>query len=90
MKSKRIPSYVIIAVIFIAGIACFWNPPSELPLILENNGVSDPVVDTLTFWRCPKDQYGYKFTGVAQNGKQVTGVICNDSIFFGSWNIRYF
>lgn len=86
---KSIP-YIFFILLFVIYFVCIWTPGEEENRVLEDQGLSGVVVDTLSFWGCPDEQYGYKFTGINQAGKTVNGVVCKNGYFFGSWNVRYF
>ncbi|UQT02744.1 hypothetical protein SUREIYA_01490 [Serratia phage vB_SmaM-Sureiya] len=86
---KSIP-YILMIAFTIAVMAFLWTPGEEENRVLENQGLSGVVIDTLSFWGCPDEQYGYKFTAINQAGKTVNGVMCKNGYFFGSWNVRYF
>lgn len=86
---KSIP-YIAVVVLLIVYVVSIWTPGEEENRVLEDQGLSGVVLDTLSFFGCPKDQHGYKFTAINQAGKTVNGVICKNGHFSGSWNVRYF
>ena len=83
-------SYIILIGIIVLLYSVMWNPGESETRVLEDQGLTEVHVDTLSFFGCPDDQYGYKFEATNQGGKNVKGVMCKNGVFFGSWNIRYF
>lgn len=86
---KSVPYILMFAFVAIVT-ACIWTPGEDEYRVLDDQGLSGATIDTLTFFGCPKDQFGYEFTAINQKGKRVEGIMCKNGIFLGSWNVRYF